>query len=271
MDNRAIGVFDSGLGGLTAVKELQALLPNQDIVYFGDTGRVPYGSRSNETVIQYTKQDIRFLETFDPKLILMACGTASSVALTAIEEQVETPLIGVVQPASLTASETTKNGKVAIIGTQSTIASKSYEKAIAAFDAKIKTTAVACPLFVPIVENWRIEKEDPVVQTLVSDYLQSIKEFGADVLILGCTHYPLLSNAINDFFGGKVTLINPGAEAASYVQYLLQTSNKEAPRTVKGDLRCYVSDKTQSFEHLASLFLEQELTGKVEKIDIESY
>jgi len=271
MDNRAIGVFDSGLGGLTAVKELRVLLPNQDIVYFGDTGRVPYGSRSNETVIQYTKQDIRFLETFDPKLILMACGTASSVALRAVEEQVETPLIGVVQPASLTASEQTKNGKVAIIGTQSTIASKSYEKALAGFDSSIETMAVACPLFVPIVENGRTCKDDPVVRTLIADYLCEIKEFGADVLILGCTHYPLLTDAVNDYFDGAVTLINPGAEAASYVQYLLSDSRKEAPRTVKGDLRCYVSDKTQNFERLASLFLEQELFGKVEKIDIESY
>lgn len=188
MDNKCIGVFDSGLGGLTAVKQIINELPKEDIIYFGDTGRVPYGSRSKETLLKYTRGDIRFLNTFDVKIIVIACGTASSAALPAIKDEFDVPIIGVIDAAVYAAVRATKNKKIGVIGTAGTIKSGEYEKQIKAYDSEMQTFAKACPMFVPLVENGYFDTE--VTRIIVAEYLEEIRNQGVDTLILGCTHYP---------------------------------------------------------------------------------
>lgn len=266
MDKRAIGVFDSGLGGLTAVKEIMEILPNESLIYFGDTGRVPYGSRSGETIIKYSRQDIKFLQSFDVKMIVVACGTVSSVALPTVRKECGVPIIGVVEAAAEAAVKATKNNKIGIIGTPGTIASGAYEKWILSRKPDIKTYSRACPLFVPLVENGHFDT--PVARLVIEEYLAEIREKGVDTLILGCTHYPLLEKAIGEFMG-DVTLINSGAEVAkmlvkSYPELLNEGEGKE-------EYHYFVSDDTDNFEHLASLFLQRDINGQVAKIDIEKY
>ncbi len=269
MDNRPIGVFDSGLGGLTAVKELMHQLPNESIVYFGDTGRVPYGTRSNETIVKYVSQDIRFLLNFDIKIIIIACGTASAVALQRVQPQFDIPIIGVVQPSVEQAVKTTRNKRIAIIGTAGTINSNAYAEKIAAIDPEIKTYSKPCPMFVPLVENGYIDGE---VATLVAqEYLLPLKEEGVDVLIMGCTHYPLLRKIISKVMGKDVHLIDPGAETAKYVKQILQSTDQLSDLIQKVQHQYYVSDSVESFSRLGSMFLEKEINDSVEKIDIEKY
>lgn len=178
MDNKCIGVFDSGLGGLTAVKQIINELPKEDIIYFGDTGRVPYGSRSKETLLKYTRGDIRFLNTFDVKIIVIACGTASSAALPAIKDEFDVPIIGVIDAAVYAAVRATKNKKIGIIGTAGTIKSGEYEKQIKAYDSEMQTFAKACPMFVPLVENGYFDTE--VTRIIVAEYLEEIRNQGVD-------------------------------------------------------------------------------------------
>lgn len=267
VDKRAIGVFDSGLGGLTAVKEIMRRLPNENLVYFGDTGRVPYGTRSNETIIKYSRQDIRFLESFDVKLIVVACGTVSSVALPVVKDECSVPVTGVVEAAADAAVRATKNNKIGIIGTQGTIASGAYLKRILEKNPDMKTYSRACPLFVPLVENGHFDT--PVARLVIEEYLEDIKKEGTDTLILGCTHYPLLEKAIAEYMGSGVTLINSGAETAKRIE-------KEYPRLLNGEqnkaeYRYYVSDDIAGFERLASEFLNHSINGQVAKINIEKY
>ncbi len=195
-DDRPIGVFDSGLGGLTAVKELRRLLPGEDIIYFGDTGRVPYGTRGRDTIVAYARQDIAFLLSKNVKTILAACGTVSSTF--PIEESSRLPVLynGVVQAAAKAAMQATQNNKIGIIGTEATIASQSYQQALLSLSPHIQSTSNACPLFVPLVENGHFGTDDPMVQIAAEKYLAPIQAAGVDTLILGCTHYPLLSGAI---------------------------------------------------------------------------
>ena len=219
MDNRCIGVFDSGLGGLTCVKELISQLPDESIVYFGDTGRVPYGTRSNETIIKYVESDINFLKTFDIKMIVVACGTASSVALEHIKDNYDIPIIGVVAPTVARAVETTKNGKIGILGTAGTIRSGKYASAIRELMPSAQIYSQPCPLFVPLAENGYFNKE--ATRLIAQDYLLPMKEAGVDTVILGCTHYPLLQGVIREILGEGVSLINSGLEAAKYVRSIL--------------------------------------------------
>jgi len=267
MDNRCIGVFDSGLGGLTAVKEIMEILPNENIIYFGDTGRVPYGTRSNETIIKYSKSDIRFLESFDVKLIVVACGTVSSVALPVIGNECKTPVIGVVEAAADAAFNATKNGRIGIIGTSGTVKSGAYSKHILNKDPNISTFSRACPLFVPLVENGHFDT--PVAKLVIEEYLAEIKEKNVDTLILGCTHYPLLKKAIGEFMGDGVTLIDSGAEIAKAVK--TRFPEILGTREASGENRYFVSDDVENFEHLASTFLQRNINGQVMKIDIEKY
>ena len=251
MDTRPIGVFDSGLGGLTALRELARLMPQEDLVYFGDTGRVPYGSRSKETIIKYAQQDVAFLSTFDPKAIVIACGTVSTTALDTLRRQYAVPLYGVVEPAARAAAQRTKNGKVGLIGTQ--------------------VTARACPLFVPLVENGRFHPGDVVVETVVGEYLEEVKAQGVDTLMLGCTHYPLLREVIGGCMGPEVELVDVGAECARWVMGQLSGRDQLAPQGRKGSHRYFVSDSTGDFAALASMFLGEDVTGGVEQIDITVY
>lgn len=267
MDDRSIGVFDSGLGGLTAVKEIMKILPNEDLIYFGDTGRVPYGSRSRETIIKYSKEDIRFLESFDVKLVVVACGTVSSTALPELLGESKVPIIGVVEPAAAAALEKTKNKRVGIIGTAGTVRSHAYSDWIHKRDPEVKTFPKSCPLFVPLVENGHFDTQ--VARLVVEEYLSEIKEAGVDTLILGCTHYPLLKKAIADFMGSGVELIDSGAQIAKAVKS--GYPDLMTGRDKRGKYRYFVSDDVDNFEHLASAFLQCDVNGQVMKIDIEKY
>ena len=269
MDNRSIGVFDSGLGGLTAVKQIMKELPNESIVYFGDTGRVPYGSRSKETIIKYSKGDMNFLMQKDVKTIVVACGTVSSVALPELQGTVPVLLIGVVEAAASAAISATKNNKIGVIGTKGTIKSGAYEKYINSKNPDIKTFSKACPLFVPLVENGHFDTM--VAELVTEEYLTEIKKSGVDTLILGCTHYPLLKNTIARFMGEGVTLIDAGAEVSRLLKRTLSEKNMLAEKPAKEQYKYYVSDDIDGFESLGGMFLEQTLSNKVEKIDIEKY
>jgi glutamate racemase len=269
MNNKSIGVFDSGLGGLTAVKQIMKELPNENIIYFGDTGRVPYGTRSPDTILKYTRGDIRFLNSFDVKIIVIACGTASSVALPYVKEEFDTPIVGVVDAAVYKAVRSTKNKKIGIIGTPGTIKSGSYEKLIKAEDNEIRTYTMACPLFVPLVENGHFDT--PVTKLVVDEYLREIRNAGVDTLILGCTHYPLLKKVIGEYMGKSVTLIDPGAEVAKYLKKKLSDSMQHDEQAEENRYSYYVSDNVEGFEELGGIFLERKIDGQVKKIDIEKY
>lgn len=269
MDNRSIGVFDSGLGGLTTVKQIMKSLPNESIIYFGDTARVPYGTRSSDTILKYTRNDIRFLNSFGVKIIVIACGTASSVSLPGVKSEFDVPIVGVVDTAVYAAVRTTKNNKIGIIGTPGTIKSKSYETRIKEYDSEIETYAKACPLFVPLVENGHFDTE--VSKLVIEEYLAEIKKAGVDTLILGCTHYPLLKDAIGRYMGEDVTLIDAGAEVAKYLKKRFDTEDLHDSNKDDAQYRFYVSDNIESFEELGSTFLETQINGKVSQIDIEKY
>ena len=268
MDNRAIGIFDSGLGGLTCVKKVMEIMPGEDIIYFGDTGRVPYGTRSPETLVKYVKQDINFLESFNIKLIIIACGTASSAALPRIKDEIKTEIIGVLDPACKAAAEATRNGKIGVIGTQGTINSGKYTQTLKGINQELEIFSTACPLFVPLVENGYTSGE--IVDLVAHDYLDNIKKEGVDTLILGCTHYPLLALEIQRIMGDGVKLINSGAETAVEAKRYLESCDMLSGRD-KGCAKYYVSDCAEGFSELGSIFLEKRIEGSVEKIDIEKY
>lgn len=268
MDRRPIGVFDSGLGGLTALRELSALLPHEDLVYFGDTGRVPYGGRSRQTIIKYARQDVAFLRRFDPKAIVIACGTVSTTALEVLRQENDIPIFGVVEPACEAAAEASRSGKIGLIGTQASIRSGVYERTISAMLPGAEVTARACPLFVPLVENGRYERGDVVAETVAAEYLQPLKEAGVDTLMLGCTHYPLLREVIGDCMGPDVALVDVGARCAGKVARWLEEQNMLARRTEPGARRYFVSDDTGDFSRMASIFLGEDVRGSVEQFDI---
>lgn len=268
MGTRPIGVFDSGLGGLTVVKELERLLPDEDIVYFGDTGRVPYGTKGREVIKKYAVQDMRFLHKFDCKAVIIACGTVSSVAFEEVAKVSDIPVIGVVEPAANAAVKATKSGRIGVIATSATIKSGSYEKAI----HKIKPDAYvkyrACPLFVPLVENGYFTRGNKVAELVAREYLEEFKGTDIDTLILGCTHYPLLRGIIHDIMP-DVTLIDAGGETAKAALPLL--GGKGLLSRGNGKRRFFVSDCTDDFERLAGIFLEHPVVGHVEKVEIEKY
>lgn len=268
MDIRSIGVFDSGLGGLTAVKQILKELPGESIIYFGDTGRVPYGTRSEETIIKYSKSDINFLLSKDVKIIVIACGTASSVALPVLKDECPVPIIGVVDATAKAAVKATKNAKIGIIGTPGTIKSGSYEREIKKLRQDCEIFTKACPLFVPLVENGHFDTE--VARLVTREYLAGIKAQGVDTLILGCTHYPLLKKTIGEFMGDDVTLIDAGCEVAKTLKHYFDENEMNAVGD-SGESSYFVSDNIDGFETLGGLFLEQEINGRVEKIDIERY
>ena len=271
MDNRPIGVFDSGLGGLTAVRRLADVLPHETIIYFGDTGRVPYGTRSKETIYRYATQDVRFLRTFDLKAIVIACGTVSSIALSPLMEQEQLPIFGVVVPTATRAAQVTRNGRIGIIATPATIKTGAYERVIARCNPEAALFTKPCPLFVPLVENGRTRPGDIVIETVAAEYLAPLKEQGVDTLILGCTHYPLLTEVIQNFMGPEVTLLDSGAEVADQVGRYLTRHDLAADPGRTGTHRWYVSDSVESFHDLASIFLGRPVTEPVEQIAIENY
>lgn len=269
-NSSAIGVFDSGLGGLTAVKELMSFLPNENIVYFGDTGRVPYGNRSKETITRYAVQDARFLQSKDIKMLIAACGTVSSVAGD-LGNEFHLPYTGVVRPTAYAAVNATKNGKIGVIGTTATINSCSYKKAVQEVNSRLRVYQQDCPLFVPLVENGFIDRSDVVVKTVVERYLKTLIDEGVDTLILGCTHYPLLKAVIADVVGEDVALIDSGKETARYAAKLIKENNLCNPQTEKGYYEFYVSDHIEGFSKMANLFLGDAFNKDVHQINIAHF
>ncbi len=256
MSDSAIGIFDSGLGGLTAVKQLEKVLPNENIIYFGDTARVPYGSRSQQTIVRYAEQDASFLLSKGVKMIIAACGTVSSVAAD-LGNVLPVPFTGVVEPTAQAAVNATKNGVIGVIGTSATVSSKSYKKAILAKDKKFKVYQQECPLFVSLVENGFISEEDKIVQLIVERYLEKLKNIKIDTLILGCTHFPIIAKAIQNYLGDEVTLIDSGRETAIYAANMLKQKNLLNKSTEKGEAVYYVSDTVEDFRKTAQIFLGQ--------------
>lgn len=267
MNQRPIGVFDSGLGGLTVVRELQRMLPGENIIYFGDTGRVPYGGRSKDTIVRYARQDVAFLRTFSPKAIIIACGTVSTTALTELQSESDVPVWGVVGPAVVAAAAATRNQKVGLIGTQATIRSGAYERLLAQDSPGAEVLSLACPLFVPLVENGRFQPGDPVVELVVAEYLAPLREAGVDTLILGCTHYPLLTTVIANYMGPHVQLINVGEQCAR----MLSMRMGATPSDQVGHSRYYVSDSVEDFSGLATTFLGREVAAQAPPVDIWQY
>lgn len=270
MDNRPIGVFDSGLGGLTAVKELKKVLPQEDILYFGDTGRVPYGTRSRETIIKYASQDMNFLMKNNVKAVVAACGTVSSVAKE-IGESLGVPYIDVLTPTAQAAVETTKNNRIGITGTNATINSGSFARTISAINKDVSVFTMACPLFVPLVENGFVDPEDEVTRLVAERYLKDIKAAGVDTLILGCTHFPIISDAISKVMGSKVTLIDSGKETARFLAKTLKEKGLLCYEKKTPSYKYFVSDTIDGFINVAELFLGGSVDGEVERIDIEKY
>lgn len=269
MDNRYIGVFDSGVGGLTAVKELIKKLPNENIVYFGDTGRVPYGTRSNETIIKYAVGDMNFLKTHDIKLVVIACGTVSSVAIEKLKSMFDIPIIGVVEPAAMAAAKATRNKKIGIIGTSSTVASGKYTQAIGKIDKDIFVHSIACPMFVPLAENNMADSE--AAYLIAKEYLSGFDGMDIDTLILGCTHYPLLKNTVRRVMGENVTLIDSGKATADFVAQKLANENLVAESKKDEQYKFFVSDSVDGFLSVANIFLDKNIDKMIEKIDIEKY
>lgn len=215
-----IGVFDSGVGGLTVAREISRQLPYENIVYFGDTARVPYGSKSQNTIIRFSEQIIRFLRTKQVKAIVIACNTASALALDAVKDEFDLPIIGVVIPGARAAVEATTNGKVGVVGTEATVQSGMYTKVIQGMNPKIEVIEKACPLFVPLVEEGF--KEHIVTKQIIEYYLESMRNTDIDAMILGCTHYPLLRSKIREYMGDRIQIVNPAYETAMDLKRLLE-------------------------------------------------
>ena len=270
MDNRPIGVFDSGLGGLTAVKELKKILPQESILYFGDTGRVPYGSKSRETILKYAAQDMNFLLTHDVKAVVAACGTVSSVAKE-IGEKCRVPYIDVLSPSSYAAVKATQNKKIGVIGTSTTIGSGSFARTIRQYDAQVEIFTQACPLFVSLVENGFVAPDDPITLLTAERYLNFVKAQGVDTLILGCTHFPIIAPAISAVVGNSVRLIDSGRETARYLAKILSQNGLLAEEGHQPSYQYYVSDTVDGFRSIAELFLGCSTDGEVSRIDIERY
>ena len=270
MDRRPIGVFDSGLGGLTAVRSLRRILPGEDLVYFGDTARVPYGGRSPETILKYARQDVRFLRTFDLKAILIACGTVTTTSLPQLRQENDLPIVGVVEPSCRAALAATSNGRIGMIATQASVRSGAYERTLRALDPAVTVIQKACPLFVPLAEEGRTRPGDLVIETVAEEYLASLREEGIDTLILGCTHYPLIKTMIGEFMGRNVVLVDPAKTAAHHLERILSERGLKADHPA-GQAHFYVSDAPDGFVQTADLFLGEYKGGEVEQIAIDKY
>ena len=268
-DNRAIGVFDSGLGGLTVAREIMKLLPNENIVYFGDTGRVPYGTKGRDTIRKYALQDERFLLSHDVKMIVAACGTVSSVAADTAE-RLPVPFVEVVSHSVRAAVRATKNGKIGILATSATINSGAHKKQILESLPSAQVIESAGTLLVPIVEEGWTTLDDTVAIETLRRYLKPMIDAGVDTLILGCTHFPVLSSIIRNILGGSVTLINMGEATAKAIEKLLENSNSLNDGTIAPKYDFYASDKTKSFEKTVKVLLgDYNKDFEIEQVDIE--
>lgn len=266
-----IGVFDSGVGGLTVAREIMRQIPNERIVYFGDTARVPYGSKSRETITRFSKQIVRFLRTFQVKTIVVACNTASAYALDELETETDIPIIGVVKPGAKTAAGVTKNGRIGVIATDATINSQIYTQYIKELNRDVTIYGKACPLFVPLVEEglW----QDPVTDEIARRYLTELIDIDIDTLILGCTHYPLIRSTLGKIMGDAVTLVNPAYETARELKEMLEQRgllNQEPPALGANPYQFYVSDSAEKFKRFANSIIKYGILS-AKTINIEEY
>lgn len=266
MDNRPIGVFDSGIGGLTVLKEIMEQLPGEDLIYFGDTARIPYGPRSKETVIKYVLESFRFLISKDIKAIIIACNTATAFAMEEAQKLFNIPIIGVINPGSKASINTTKNNIIGIIGTEGTINSGEYQRSIRKELPEAEIIGIACPLFVPIVEEgW--ENSD-VAELTARKYLIELQEHKIDTLVLGCTHYPALRYTINKVMGDSVTLVNPAYETAKLVKDILMEADILNNKSEAGIISYYVSDDPEKFKRVGGNIIRKEIR-LVEKVVLQ--
>lgn len=266
-----VGVFDSGVGGLTVAREIMRQLPNENLVYFGDTARVPYGSKSRDNIIRYSRQIIHFLKTKGVKAIVIACNTASALALDVVREEEELPIIGVIEPGARAAVSATKNKKVGIIGTEATVQSHMYSKVIKEMEPLVTVVGKACPLFVPLVEEGFAKHH--VTEEIIDFYLASMKkEEDIDTMILGCTHYPLLRSRIKEYMGEKIHLVNPAYETAMDLKALLEEMNmtNNTQEEGHGSYSFYVSDAADKFKQFANSILPYDIET-TKQIRIEEY
>ncbi len=263
--NKAIGIFDSGVGGLSVFKEIRKLLPHEDIVYLGDTARVPYGTKSQETVLKYTIQNSLFLLDRNVKAIVIACNTASAYGLEALKGYYKVPVLGVIEPGARAAIAHTKNKKVGVIGTEGTVKSGAYTKAIKNLDQSLEVSAQSCPLLVPLAEEGWFDGE--VVQKILQTYLQPLKAKGLDTLILGCTHYPLFKEAIASVLGPSINLVDSAIETALALKEILNSQNLITANKQVGSDLFYATDAAERMKRVGEMFLGR-VMKEVVKVDI---
>lgn len=265
-----VGVFDSGVGGLTVVREIIRQLPDENIVYFGDTARVPYGSKSQKTVIRFSEQIIRFLKTKQVKAIVIACNTASALALDIVREEFDVPILGVVAPGARAAVKATRNRKIGVVGTDATVRSGVYTKVIQGIDPQIRVIEKACPLFVPLVEEGF--KEHEVTREIIEYYLESLRATDIDAMILGCTHYPLLRSRIREYMGKEIQIVNPAYETAIDLKTLLEDQDMANKGFDPAGSRYefYVSDMADKFRQFANTVMPFDVP-ETNVVNIESY
>lgn len=267
---KPIGIFDSGIGGLTVLKEIMRVLPQEDTIYLGDTARVPYGAKSPDTVVRYSLENARFLLKFDIKALVVACNTASAYALSRLSAEIPVPVIGVIMPGAKKAVSVTKNKKIGVIGTDGTIKSRIYLNTIKTIDSDVSVFSKACPLFVPLAEEGWIDND---VAFLTADkYLSQLKDQGIDTLVLGCTHYPILKDIISRVVGSSVTLIDSGQETALEAAKVLQDKNLlNANPQAQPFRKFFVTDSPERFIHVGELFLGTSFNNNVDKVDVMQY
>ncbi len=266
-----IGIFDSGVGGLTVAREIMRQIPNEKIIYFGDTARVPYGNKSQKTITRYSEQIVRFLRTFQVKTIVVACNTASAYALAALEKNSDIPILGVVKPGAKAAAEVTKNGRIGVIATEATISSHIYSNYIRELNGAFTIYGKACPLLVPLVEEGLLQ--DPVTDEVARRYLTELIDTDIDTLILGCTHYPLIRSTLGRIMGEKVTLVNPAYETAIELRQMLaelDMLNDKAPGLGCNQYQFYVSDKAEKFLSFANSIIKYGILS-ARAVNIEEY
>jgi len=269
MKKKAIGIFDSGIGGLTVLKELKKQLPREQLIYFGDTARIPYGTKSKKLVQQYALEDAAFLLQYNVKMIVVACNTASAMAIDILKERLDIPVVGVVLPGSLGALRETKQNSIGVIGTSATINSNAYAKAMKSNSKQdVKVYSQACPLLVSLVEEGWLNNQ--VTSLILQNYLTDILKNSVDTLILGCTHYPLLHGAIQEITGPNIKLVDSGTETARFVEEILARNNLQNKGEKGSEDLFFVSDIPQKFEELGSRFLGEPLEN-VQRIDFEEF
>lgn len=266
MSWQAIGIFDSGVGGLTVLREVVRALPQEDTIYFGDTARVPYGTKSPDTVIRYSQEIASFLVKRDIKLLVVACNTASAVALPTLRRMLSIPVVGVIEPGAKRAAEVTSSGVVGVIGTAGTIRSSAYTRAIKRINPEISVLSKACPLFVPLAEEGWIDNE--IARLTAKAYLDELSEAEVDTLVLGCTHYPLLKKTIAEIMGGQVRLVDSAEETARTVASILAEKNLLRPKAEQGNHHYYVTDVPAGFIRVGNRFLGGRL-GDVYQVSLD--